>query len=131
MRRTVLITIVMLVGALGFAAGSGSAANPSASCDGVLISSLAGDAGDVAALTRYTIRSPRISGFARVIVDAPGGQLHEGSIKDCLACGWGKPNLARGERWVPGALLARVSCVGLAADVRECSLRRWQRLRPQ
>ncbi len=86
MRRAALITIVMLIGALGFAAGSGSAANPNASCNGILVSSLAGDAGEVAALTREFHQIAKDLGFPPgVIVDAPGGQLHEGSIEACLA----------------------------------------------
>ena len=86
MRRAVLVTIVMLMGALGFTAGSGSAANPNASCNGILVSSLAGDPGVVAALTLEFHQIAKDLGFPPgVIVDAPGGQLHEGSIEACLA----------------------------------------------
>ncbi len=86
MRRAVFVTIVMLIGALGFAASNGSAADPSASCNGILVSSLAGDPGVVADLTREFHQIAKDLGFPPgVIVDAPGGQLHEGSIEACLA----------------------------------------------
>jgi hypothetical protein len=86
MRRVVVVTIVVLLGVLGFAAGSGSAADGSASCNGILVSSLAGEAGVVAELTRAFHQIAKDLGFPPgVIVDAPGGQLHEGSVEACLA----------------------------------------------
>ena len=86
MRRVIVVTMVMLLGVLGFAAGSGSAADANASCNGILVSSLAGDAGVVADLTREFHQIAKDLGFPPgVIVDAPGGQLHAGSIEACLA----------------------------------------------
>ena len=84
MRRTIAITIVGLVGTLGLAA-SGSAANEHASCNGILVSSTAGVPGLVADLTREFHQTAKDLGFPPgVIVDAPGGQLHSGSVDACL-----------------------------------------------
>jgi hypothetical protein len=86
MRRVVAVTVVTLVGVLGFAAGTGSAADARASCNGILVSSLAGDAGVVADLTREFHQIAKDLGYPPgLIVDAPGGQLHEGSVEACLA----------------------------------------------
>lgn len=84
MRRIVVVTVVVLVGTLGFAA-SGSAANENASCNGILVSSTAGTPGLVAVLTREFHQVAKDLGFPPgVIVDAPGGHLHSGSVEGCL-----------------------------------------------
>lgn len=86
MRRVLVVTIVTLIGVLGFGAGGGSAANANASCNGILVSSLAGNPGLVAELTRELHQIAKDLGFPPgLILDAPGGQLHEGSIEACLA----------------------------------------------
>jgi hypothetical protein len=86
MRRTVVVTLVVVVCALGVVAGSASAANENASCNGILVSSTAGQPGLVAELTRMFHDIAKDLGFPPgVIVDAPGGQLHAGSVEACLA----------------------------------------------
>jgi hypothetical protein len=86
MRRVFVVTVIALVGTLGLAAGTGSAANENASCNGILVSSTAGTPGLVAELTREFHQIAKDLGFPPgLVVDAPGGHLHSGSIEACLA----------------------------------------------
>ena len=85
MRRVFVVAVLALAGALT-AVGSGTAANENASCNGILVSSTAGQPGLVADLTREFHQLAKDLGFPPgLVVDAPGGQLHSGSVEDCLA----------------------------------------------
>jgi hypothetical protein len=79
------LTLFALLGALGIAAGSASAAAPSASCNGILVSSLAGQAGIVADLTRLFHEQTKAAGFPPGSFDAAGAQVHAGGVDECLA----------------------------------------------
>jgi len=84
MRRMLIATLGAVSGVLALAA-AGSAANDNASCNGILVSSTAGTPGLVADLTREFHQVAKDLGFPPgVIVDAPGGQLHSGSVEACL-----------------------------------------------
>ena len=83
--RRVLLSTGVIVGALSFGAASTSAADEHASCNGILVSSAAGAPGLVADLTREFHQIAKDLGFPPgVIVDAPGGQLHSGTVEACL-----------------------------------------------
>ena len=85
MRRVLVLSTGVIVGALSFGAASASAANEHASCNGILVSSAAGTPGLVADLTREFHQIAKDLGFPPgVIVDAPGGQLHSGTVEACL-----------------------------------------------
>lgn len=85
MNRLLALSTGLLVGALSFAAASAAAANERASCNGILVSSAAGTPGEIANLTREFHQIAKDLGFPPgVIVDAPGGQLHSGSVEACL-----------------------------------------------
>ncbi len=85
MRRVLALSTGVLVGALSFGAGSAMGADEQASCNGILVSSTAGAPGLVADLTREFHQIAKDLGFPPgVIVDAPGGQLHSGSVEACL-----------------------------------------------
>ena len=77
MRRVLVLSTGVIVGALSFGAASAPAADERASCNGILVSSAAGTPGLVADLTREFHQIVKDLGFPPgVIVDAPGGQLH-------------------------------------------------------
>jgi len=79
------LTLLGLLGALGIAAGSASAAAPPASCNGILVSSLTGQAGIVANLTRLFHEETKASGFPPGSFDAAGAKVHAGGFDECLA----------------------------------------------
>jgi hypothetical protein len=86
MRRILTALTVVLVVALGFVASAATAANHRASCNGILVSSAAGAPGLVADLTVTYHQIAKDLGYPPgVVVDAPGGQLHSGSVEQCLA----------------------------------------------
>ena len=85
MRRVVAFSAGVVVGTPSFGAASAAAANEQASCNGILVSSAAGSPGLVADLTKEFHQVAKDLGFPPgVIVDAPGGQLHSGSVEACL-----------------------------------------------
>ena len=85
MRRVLFLSTGVIVGALSFGAASAAAADERASCNGILVSSAAGTPGLVADLTREFHQIVKDLGFPPgVIVDAPGGQLHSGTVEACL-----------------------------------------------
>jgi hypothetical protein len=65
-------------------AGATSAANPNASCNGILVSSLAGQPGVVGALTRQFHDEFKEAGLPPGAFDAAGAHEHAGSVEDCL-----------------------------------------------
>jgi hypothetical protein len=79
------LTLLALIAAVGIAAGSASAAAPPASCNGILVSSLAGQAGSVADLTRLFHEETEAAGFPPGSFDAAGAQVHAGGVDECLA----------------------------------------------
>jgi hypothetical protein len=85
MPRIRSVLTVVLVVALGFVATAATAANDRASCNGILVSSAAGTPGLVADLTLTYHQIAKDLGYPPgVVVDAPGGQLHSGSVEQCL-----------------------------------------------
>jgi len=83
MRRAV--GTVMGFGMFVAAVSGGSAANPSASCNGVLVSSLAGQAGEVGELTREFHAEFKEAGLPPGFFDVAGAQEHAGGVEECLA----------------------------------------------
>jgi hypothetical protein len=79
------LTLLALIGAFGIAASSAPAAAPPASCNGILVSSLAGQAGIVADLTRLFHEETKAAGFPPGSFDAAGAKVHAGGVGDCLA----------------------------------------------
>jgi len=80
--------IVCLAGAafaLCVPAGTAAAASPQASCNGVLVSSLAGQAGVVAALTKEFHAETKAAGMPPGSFDAAGAREHAGGVEECLA----------------------------------------------
>ena len=86
MRRVAVMAVVAVVVGLSTLAGSASAANESASCKGILLSSLAGQPGEVAVAVHF------VNDLAKTLGVPPGlfahsaaAQLHEGDVAACLA----------------------------------------------
>jgi hypothetical protein len=75
-----LIAVAML-----FLAVSASAADSHASCDGILVSSLAGQPGVVGDLTREFHDDFKEAGIPPGLFDKAGAQEHAGSVEECLA----------------------------------------------
>jgi hypothetical protein len=70
---------------MAIAAGTASGASPEASCNGVLVSSLAGQPGIVAALTQEFHAATRAAGLPPGFFDVAGAQEHAGGVEECLA----------------------------------------------
>jgi hypothetical protein len=70
---------------MAFAVGTASGANPAASCNGVLVSSVAGQPGIVAAVTRELHDAAKAAGLPPGVVDVAGAQEHAGGVEECLA----------------------------------------------
>jgi hypothetical protein len=85
MQRFIWLPFAMLLMAMAFAVGIASGANPAASCNGVLISSLAGQPGIVAALTQEFHDATKAAGLPPGFFDAAGAHEHAGGIEQCLA----------------------------------------------
>jgi hypothetical protein len=77
---------VLLVAALSLLAmGSGAwGANSNASCNGVLVSSLAGQPGVVGELTREFHQEFKDAGIPPGFFDAAGAHEHAGGVAECL-----------------------------------------------
>jgi hypothetical protein len=71
--------------AMALAVGTASGANPTASCNGVLVSSLAGQPGIVAALTQEFHDATKAAGLPPGFFDAAGAHEHVGGVEECLA----------------------------------------------
>jgi hypothetical protein len=82
MRKAAVLTLLALMSLS--AAGSATAASSGASCNGVLVSSLAGQPGVVAALTRGFHEEFKEAGIPPGFFDRAGAQEHAGSVEACL-----------------------------------------------
>ena len=85
MKRIIWLHLAVLLTAMAFVVGTASGANSAASCNGVLVSSLAGQPGIVAALTQQFHDATRAAGLPPGFFDAAGAKEHAGSIEACLA----------------------------------------------
>jgi hypothetical protein len=70
---------------MSVAASSASAASSNASCNGILVSSLAGQPGVVAELTREFHDAFKDAGIPPGFFDAAAADEHAGSVEECLA----------------------------------------------
>jgi hypothetical protein len=84
MGRRVLAVAVTFVIVLGVAVSSALAADSNASCNGVLVSSLAGQPGVVAGLTREFHQEFKDAGLPPGVFDVASAQEHAGSVEACL-----------------------------------------------
>jgi hypothetical protein len=84
-KRIIWLPFAALLTAMVFAAGTASGANPAASCNGVLVSSLAGQPGIVAALTQEFHDATKAAGLPPGFFDAAGAHEHAGGVEECLA----------------------------------------------
>jgi hypothetical protein len=84
-QRIIWLLFAALLPAMVFAVGTASGANPVASCNGVLVSSLAGQPGIVAALTQEFHDATKAAGLPPGFFDAAGAHEHAGSVEECLA----------------------------------------------
>ena len=85
MKRIIWLPFAGILTAMAFAVGTASGANPAASCNGVLVSSLAGQPGIVAALTQEFHNATKAAGLPPGFFDAAGAQEHAGGVEECLA----------------------------------------------
>jgi len=85
MRRIIWLSSAAALGAMAVVVASASGANPAASCNGVLVSSLAGQPGVVAALTREFHDATKAAGLPPGSFDATGAHEHAGGVDECLA----------------------------------------------
>ena len=83
MRRA--LAVITALGLLAVSGTSASAANPDASCNGILVSSLAGQPGVVAGLTREFHAAFKEAGIPPGFFDAAGAHEHAGSVEGCLS----------------------------------------------
>ena len=84
MRKALCGTLVWAVLLLAGAVNSATAADSNASCNGILVSSLAGQPGVVADLTREFHQEFKDAGVPPGFFDAAGAHEHAGSVPDCL-----------------------------------------------
>ena len=85
MRRIIYLPFAISVVATAQGVSSASGANPAASCNGVLVSSLAGQPQIVATLTREFHAATQAAGLPPGFFDVAGAQEHAGSVEACLA----------------------------------------------
>ena len=83
MRRA--LAVVVALGVLAVAGTSASAASSNASCNGILVSSLAGQPGVVGDLTREFHDLFKEAGIPPGFFDVAGAQEHAGSVEGCLS----------------------------------------------
>jgi hypothetical protein len=69
---------------LAVTAGAASSANDNASCNGILVSSLAGQPGVVGDLTRQFHDEFKDAGLPPGAFDSAGAKDHAGSVEGCL-----------------------------------------------
>jgi hypothetical protein len=75
---------VVLVPVFCVIASAASASSPNASCNGILVSSLAGQPGIVGELTRQFHDEFKQAGIPPGFFDAAGAHEHAGSVEACL-----------------------------------------------
>jgi hypothetical protein len=80
-----VIASIVALGVLGATASGASAASASASCNGILVSSLAGQPGLVGELTREFHDQFKEAGIPPGFFDVAGAQEHAGSVEACLS----------------------------------------------
>jgi hypothetical protein len=85
MMRRAIVAGVVGVGVLVAAVGNAAAANERASCNGILVSSLAGQPGVVAQLTQEFHQQLKDAGLPPGAFDRAGAHEHAGGIDECLA----------------------------------------------
>ena len=85
MRKAIATALVVPIVVLGVAVTPASAANSQASCNGILVSSLAGQPGVVAELTRAFHEEFKEAGIPPGFFDVAGAQEHAGGVEECLA----------------------------------------------
>jgi hypothetical protein len=85
MRKIICLPFAAFLIAMALAAGTASGANPEASCNGILVSSLAGQPGVVAALTQEFHAATKAAGLPPGFFDVAGAQEHAGGVEECLA----------------------------------------------
>ena len=83
MRKAAVMAFAALVSLSAVGGATGASSN--ASCNGVLVSSLAGQPGVVAFLTRGFHDEFKEAGIPPGFFDAAGAQEHAGSVEACLA----------------------------------------------
>jgi hypothetical protein len=79
-----LAALLALFGFVGSTAGAAAAANSNASCNGILVSSLAGGPGELAEATRAFHEAFKDAGIPPGFFDVAGAQEHAGSVEECL-----------------------------------------------
>jgi hypothetical protein len=87
MRRVLVLVVTAVVVGLSMLAANASAANQHASCKGILVSSLAGEPGEVAEATRSIheiVKGLELPLGVGVHVSAAAGHLHEDDVVACL-----------------------------------------------
>jgi hypothetical protein len=84
MRREFTAALVAIA-SFSVLGGNASAADSHASCNGVLVSSLAGHPGVVAQLTRAFHQEAKDAGLPPGSFDAAGAHEHAGGVDECLA----------------------------------------------
>jgi hypothetical protein len=84
-KRSIRLPFAGVLTAIAFSVGTASGANPAASCNGVLVSSLAGQPGIVAALTQEFHDATKAAGLPPGFFDAAGAHEHAGGVAECLA----------------------------------------------
>jgi hypothetical protein len=84
-RKTICLPFATLLISLVVAVANASGASPQASCNGVLVSSLAGQPGIVAALTHEFHAATKAAGLPPGSFDVAGAHEHAGGVAECLA----------------------------------------------
>lgn len=84
MRRIMWAAFAALLLALVLPVATASGASARASCNGILVSSLAGQPGIVAALTGEFHAAMKAAGLPPGFFDAAGAHEHAGSVEQCL-----------------------------------------------
>jgi hypothetical protein len=84
-QRIIWLSLAAFVSVMAVAVTTASGASPKASCNGVLVSSLAGEPGVVAALTQEFHDAMKAAGLPPGFFDVAGAHEHAGGIEECLA----------------------------------------------
>jgi hypothetical protein len=84
-QRIMWLSPAALLSVMAVAAATASGANPAASCNGILVSSLAGQPRVVAALTQQFHDATKAAGLPPGFFDAAGAHEHAGGVDECLA----------------------------------------------
>lgn len=85
MRKIACLLLATLLGAAVVGTATATAASPQASCNGILVSSLAGQPGTVATETRAFHDAMKAAGVPPGFFDAAGAHEHAGGVAECLA----------------------------------------------